>query len=268
VTAKILFLWWITFLGTTPIFAQADSLGVASVRQKIGYLTLTSRRGGVHAYLDSTEIGSTPLTKYAVSSGHHTLLLSAGPGFRWGSSLAKDTIEVEEGRELVLVRDVTNPVRIVTVPAGVAVFRGAAELGHTPLEIDFDVSGPDTIELREQGYFSFVLHPDSLLASPGILRLTPLSGVKALAERDVTSDRISPLDSQTWLTVGAGAAMLVSGIAAAYLKDQANKEFDAYVATGNSENLSRTHRLDDYSGAAMLVTEISFGVLASSLLFE
>ncbi len=79
---------------------------------------------------------------------------------------------------------------------------------------------------------------------------------------EVISSLETKLSRRQVLGIAAGGVMIVSGIAAAYYKDQANAQFNDYVATGNRDNLEATHSLDARSNAAFVVTQLSFVLLA------
>jgi hypothetical protein len=69
-----------------------------------------------------------------------------------------------------------------------------------------------------------------------------------------------------WEEYVAAAGIIVSGIAAAYFKDQATKSFETYRITGNESALRKTQRYDDYSAVSLVLTQVSFGFLTYLLL--
>lgn len=81
-----------------------------------------------------------------------------------------------------------------------------------------------------------------------------------LSKTDVTS-------SNTRLYVVAGAGLL-SGIAAAYFKQKADRVFDDYQQTSDPSLLENTRRYDRWSGVALMIFELSFAALTYLLLSE
>lgn len=66
----------------------------------------------------------------------------------------------------------------------------------------------------------------------------------------------------------SGAATVVSGITAAYLKTRANDRQVLYSSTNDPGLLAERNRLDNWSAVALVVTEIAFGLFTYFLLSE
>lgn len=62
--------------------------------------------------------------------------------------------------------------------------------------------------------------------------------------------------------------MIVSGVLSAYLKDQANREFDRYLQSRDPAQLTSTRRLDRASAITLAISQVSFAVLTYLLLSE
>jgi hypothetical protein len=85
---------------------------------------------------------------------------------------------------------------------------------------------------------------------------------------EVISTLDTKLDRRQVYGIAAGTAMVVSGIAAAYYKDQANRQFAEFLATGDANTLDSTHSFDRKSNAAFVVTQLSFALLSYILVSD
>jgi len=174
-------------------------------------------------------------------------------------------------------------ITVVTSPEGADVYRDKTYLGKTPirrlalaegkqiLRLFYPsaatwnaVAKTETLTVRrgeETRTTTEVTRPQNL----GVVQPEPL-----LLEKTPNPDSTALNQEQRklWIGYGAGAAMIVSGITAAYLKDQANKNFDTYIQTRDPGALATTHRLDRQAGVALTITEVSLGVLLYLFLSE
>jgi hypothetical protein len=62
--------------------------------------------------------------------------------------------------------------------------------------------------------------------------------------------------------------MIVSGVLAAYFKEEANHNYNNYVLTHDPAMINSANRLDKQSSIALVITQISFGMLVFTLLSE
>lgn len=174
-------------------------------------------------------------------------------------------------------------ITIVTFPEGAEVYRNKAYLGKTPLNRFASTEGKQILQL---------FHPSAALWNA--LAMSETLSVRRGEETKITlqfahsqtlgvvqpellsPDKIHDLYLSTsnqeqkklWIGYAAGAAMILSGMTAAYLKDQANKDFDSYLQTRDPATLATTQRLDRQAGVALTITEVSLGVLLYLFLSE
>lgn len=174
-------------------------------------------------------------------------------------------------------------ITIVTSPEGAEVYRGKTYLGKTPIRRLVSVEGKQILRLfhPSAATWNAVAKTETLTVRRGeetrinteVSRPQDLGVVQPeplLPEKPPNPDSTASNQEQTklWIGYGAGAAMIVSGITAAYLKDQANKNFDTYVQTRDPGALATTQRLDRQAGVALTITEVSLGVLLYLFLSE
>jgi hypothetical protein len=174
-------------------------------------------------------------------------------------------------------------ISIVTFPEGADVYRGKVFLGKTPLQRLATVEGKQILRLFYPSDVSWnaVAMSETLSVRRGeetkiTLNFADSHTLGIVQPELLSPDKIPDLYLNTsdqeqrklWIGYAAGTAMILSGITAAYLKDQANKDFDSYVQTRDPGALASTQSLDRQAGIALTITEVSLGVLLYLFLSE
>jgi hypothetical protein len=174
-------------------------------------------------------------------------------------------------------------ITIVTSPEGADVYRNKTYLGKTPIHRLASVEGKQILQLfhPSAATWNAVAITETLSVRRGeetriTLEVSHLQILGVVQPELLSPDKTPDLNSTTsnqerkklWVGYVAGAAMIVSGMTAAYLKDQANKDFDTYVQTRDPGTLATTQRLDRQAGVALTITEVSLGVLLYLFLSE
>lgn len=174
-------------------------------------------------------------------------------------------------------------ITIVTSPEGADVYRNKAYLGKTPLNRLASGEEKQILQLfyPSAAAWNAVAMSETLSVRRGEETRVTLNFAETqtlgivqpeLLAPDKTHDLYQTASNQEqkklWVGYAAGAAMILSGITAAYLKDQANKDFDTYIQTRDSGTLATTQRLDRQAGVALTITEVSLGVLLYLFLSE
>ena len=70
------------------------------------------------------------------------------------------------------------------------------------------------------------------------------------------------------LLVSGGAVALISGIATAYYKIQADNRYDKFLATGDRQLLDETHRYDTMAAVTLALSQVGLVIVAYYLLSE
>ncbi len=70
------------------------------------------------------------------------------------------------------------------------------------------------------------------------------------------------------LLVTGGGIAVVSGIATAYFKIQADARYDKFLATGDRELLQETHRYDTIAAVTLALSQIGLAIVAYCLLSD
>jgi hypothetical protein len=174
-------------------------------------------------------------------------------------------------------------VSISSIPLGAEVFDGSQKIGTTPIGNALLVEGLHHLRFYYPSSVSWnsVCKVESLMVLRGthgqveanVGNDSPIPFMKAettAAETntDLPLNTSAATNTKTWIGYAAGATMILSGMLSAYLKDQANAEFQTYLQTNDPASLSTTHSLDRQAGATLVVSEISLGVLIYLLLSD
>ena len=237
----------------------SDSTGTAAI---------VTEPAGADIYVDSVFIGKSPLQGVTLRRGVHRVRAFYPSVFAWNAVVVEDSLEVT-GTGLQQERLTLGEVlRIESDPPGGIVRYGGTELGPTPLYTQLPSAGARDLIIQKNGYDSLRVSVAEM--NRGILRVQLLprneSGVLSRPSDVLGINGAVPRDHM--MTYVSGSAMIVSGVASAIMKDRANRNFDAYLQSNNPADLSATRRLDRGAAAALIVSQISFALLAYFLLSE
>jgi hypothetical protein len=137
----------------------------------------------------------------------------------------------------------------------------------TPLYVRGASSIAGNLIIQKSGYDSLTVPSNEIKQGFLRLQLRPAGGPGATrSSGDLRGPDLVATDH--WPTYVSGLTMIVSGVTSAYLKDQANKEFDRYLVSKNPASLSTTNRLDRGAAISLVISQISFVVLSYLLLSE
>lgn len=269
----ILFLCVVIVVGSVsgqPEPAQESSTQAVpqDLHQTDGWLKLLSVPSGAEVFLDSAFIGRTPIDRQVIPHGRHRVKVIYPSASAWNAVAREETLEVSPGAQVEKVFELGTVLSLNTVPAGARVTHQGVELGTTPMFYRSLSPLTGELKLAKPGYVPYTVssQKDSIGSTP--IRLRPIHQSEASDYAEVFASNSTFGRQDIWPTVAAGSALLVSGVLAAYLKDQANSRFDEYVRTKDGGLLNSTNRLDRQSAAALIVSELSFAVLTYLLLFE
>jgi hypothetical protein len=239
--------------------AQTDSMSVVSI---------VTSPAGADVYIDSLFAGRSPLQSVSVARGRHSIKAYYPSVFAWNAVVTRDSLDASEGGPIEKRMTVGDVVRVESDPPGGSVLRDASLLGSTPLYLRSAVSMGGDLLIQKEGYDSLQVPLSE--RNNGLIHVQ-LKAKNAFGGPDHSGDLLPSnghLATDHWLTYASGATMITSGVVSAYLKDRANREFDLYIQTNNAANLTSTRTYDRAAVATLLISSISFGVLAYLLLSE
>ncbi|MBM4159871.1 MAG: PEGA domain-containing protein [Ignavibacteria bacterium] len=232
----------------------------------LGTLTLLSEPTGADVYVDTLYIGKTPLVALALREGSHRIKLFYPSVFAWNSVTREDTVRIDAQGQTEKIIELGSVLAIRSVPSGGTVTLQGTELGTTPLFFRSPTRLSGELLIQKEGFEPHRLQlgrqEDQLLA----VTLVQKAGVTPLNDFSITDQKA--ISARTWPLYASGSAMIVSGVLSAYLKDQANREFDRYLQSRDPASLSTTRRLDRAAAISLVVSQVSFAVLSYLLLSD
>lgn len=246
----------------SSVFGQvrphADTLSTVSI------LTDPS---GADVFVDSVYVGKSPLQQIAIQTGSHQIRAFYPSMFAWNAVLTRDSLAVSEGEHLEKRLVVGAVMRVQSDPPNGSVVYDGSPLGATPLYLRSSAPLSGSLTIQKDGYDSLrvplIENIDGLMRvqlRPRAGRVEPSSPNGLLGLGEKAKDR--------WIAYASGASMIVSGVASAYIKGRANREFDNYLLTKDPASLSRTRRFDRGAAACLVLSQISFAILSYVLLSE
>ncbi|MCP4411796.1 MAG: PEGA domain-containing protein, partial [Gammaproteobacteria bacterium] len=125
----------------------------AALRKFTGSISIKSNPPKAKIYLDSEEVGTTPVTLKAIDIGQHEIEIMAEGYSTWIKA-----IDIKKGKNkkinVVLQKD-TGSVIIKSEPSNAKVLIGGNEMGNTPVTISDLKPGMHTVEIMMEGYESW-----------------------------------------------------------------------------------------------------------------
>ncbi|NJF25969.1 PEGA domain-containing protein [Thermococcus sp. Bubb.Bath] len=115
-----------------------------------GYLTLTSTPSNATVIIDGKDVGTTPLNKYELAPGDHTIVLT-----KEGYQNKTLTVTINPGKETnqsVTLTPLNGYLTLTSDPSGATVIIDGKNVGTTPLNKYELAPGDHTIVLTKEGY--------------------------------------------------------------------------------------------------------------------
>ena len=230
-------------------------------------VTVLTNPSGADLFIDSMYVGKSPLQSFSIQRGSHHIKVFYPSVFSWNASVTEDALEVvvvgNFEKRLVLGKIL----KVQTDPPGGTVLYDGKSLGVTPLYVRGASYIAGNLIIQKSGYDSLTVPSNEIKEGFLRLQLRPAVGPgAALSPGDLRGPDLVATDH--WPTYVSGLTMIVSGVTSAYLKDQANKEFDRYLVSKNPAGLSTTNRFDRGAAISLVISQISFVVLSYLLLSD
>lgn len=263
-TRIILFLF---LINVNLIFAQADSLSISD-SAKSYKLSVISSLQNAKIYLDTSFIGSTPLTGYLIREGEYELKV-INP---------KSLLEWENENEIIELKitgDTTINVNfeyyyfINTNPFNAAVFRNDSLLGLTPLRFFSPDELTGNLLIKKKNYKDYVLDLKNYNYETGANIDLHSKGIEKINDV-VYKNRGTQFKTRRNLftVIGLGAAAVTGGYFAIKFKNKANTAYDNYVSTGNLVQLNESNSNDTYFVISVVLMQMAIGGLIYFLFFD
>ena len=233
----------------------------------MGTVTVVTEPPGADLFIDSMYVGKSPVRSLSLQRGDHRMRAFYPSVFSWNATVTEEALHVADTGNFEKRLVLGTILKIQTEPPGGTVLYDGKLLGVTPLYVREAPFISGNLIIQKSGYDSLTVTQNEI--NEGFLRLR-LRPVVGLGTAPVASGLRGPdlVATDQWPTYVSGLAMIVSGVTSAYLKAQANKEFDRYLVTKNPASLSTTNRLDRGATISLVISQISFVVLSYLLLSE
>ena len=245
-----------------PVVAAAGSGTADSLRT---VLTVTTDRDSVPVMVNGTPVGSTPVNVDTLPAGTYVVSVQQTTSESWFAGTRSDTVVLAEGSITRVNATVWRYLHLVSEPAGVPVFADDSLLGSTPLLMRRGLlDGNRSVMLRPTGVPPIQVRLADARAGIIQYRLPPESvsddGREVSLLRD---DRGLP----TRVYVAAAAA-IISGVAAAICKVEADEVYAGYRTSRDPAARDRTRRLDTAAAAALTAMQINLGLFVYFIVSE
>ncbi len=188
-----------------------------------------------------------------VPVGRHVLESIDGDRYTWSECRISDTLEVLPGAFLHVRIPWGRSHVIRSQPERAEVYDGGLRLGVTPFLFRQRDARPTTLTVRSEGFLPRDIQP---MRSVEYVFLLPETGHRPEAPQVL--EEIEPVINNRTLTFVSAVVMVGSSVAAAYLKEKANRSLDEYQRTGSAAALQRVRRYDNYSAVAAATMVVSF----------
>lgn len=238
---------------------ESDSLGSVSIM---------TEPAGADVYVDSVFVGKSPVQRFGVAPGQHKIKAFYPSVFAWNAVVAEEALAQTGVEDQEIRLTLGEVLRIQSEPSGSIVRYGGAELGTTPLYARFPTRQTGPLMLQKEGYDSLSVPPSDSRERFLRLQLVPQNGLHEPVQSGDVVGTNGVIASDHALVYASSATMIVSGLASAYMKDRANRNYDSYLQSNNPAELTATRRLDRGALATLILSQISFALLTYLLLSE
>ena len=165
--------------------------------------------------------------------------------WKWNSKSLRDTIKITNCGDINLSYNLGKKIVFNTVPQDVSVIKKDSLLGFTPLLME---EIPGDYLLKKPDYKSLNIN------------MREISSGKTPELEFIGEKTDESFYGSTMFKVLVGAALAL-GATTAYFKLEADKAFDEYQITGDSDTLDKTDRYDVISGISFVALQIDFGLI-------
>lgn len=243
-------------LSSLPKYGLTQTTGIDST---LSWMKLQCEFPDLNVYIDNTFMGKTPLPEQPLLKGEHTIRVQSPEPLNWLSRDWTDTIRIHAGENLTIRVQFNHTCWIGSTPTGAQIYAGKRLIGKTPTAVTLSDTTMPHLTLEHPGYQSHTVD----------LTVQGSSIVHVVLEKNSTCGSIKPnknysLDSKKYWMIGSGIFALASGIAGYHYKDRAEKAYQAYLKSGDPEQMEHyfddSKKYDIRSGILYGIGEIFLGI--------
>ena len=216
-------------------------------------VTVSSNVAGGTVYVDSIEVGKTPVS-CALDSGKHTVCLVSGELHDWNHYRECREIFVDGQERADVFFNVPLRIQILSEPYGAtAVFRDSI-VGTTPCVLETRAQ-KGSVALSKTGFENLVVMFDTSIS----LLFGKLESHRGDEHAGLYLEPERQGNNTPVLLAASGA--VIAGVGAAYFKIRADNLYGEYKYSGNAATLSDVRRLDAASAVSLVVSQASLALL-------
>jgi len=222
-------------------FAQSDS----------ALVIFKTNNDSTGFFVDNKFLGIGKNIDLKIEEGIHTIFLTENIR-QWDAEIIKDTISIEDSDELVLEYNFKERNLVNTIPQDVYIYDQDSLIGFTPTYIE---TGLLSLQLEKPDYKTISVDYNEI--SNGKTPELQFTG-----EPPKTS-----FYGSTLFTVLLGTAIAL-GATTAYLKLEADDNFEEYLITGDPELIDKVDQYDLASGTSLVLMELNVALIIYLFLSE
>ena len=228
---------WTVFCFCVLSVLHQVSLSGENPDSLLAYVELVCDIPDLTVWLDGTEIGNTPLSTICMDQGVHHIAVEHAIPELWIGRPFKRTFDIVAGETKTIHVTFPHRVWVGSDPPGVFIYNQNQMIGKTPTAVTIPYNRKSEFRLSKEGYKDRWLSQSEISSSyvhiHMIKQISDFSKIKT----------VNPLSvSQKYWIFGTGAVALLSGITGYCLMDGADRSYQAYLKTGDPEQMNRYFR--------------------------
>ena len=137
--------------------SASDTATITVTTATTGNLSVTSNPTGANAYVDSSSIGSTPITNYVLATGSHSVVLAKSGYNNYTSAFTITANQITNLGTITLtpVSTQTGNLTVSSNPTGASVYLDGVSKGISPITLTGVSVGNHTLLLTKSGYNNY-----------------------------------------------------------------------------------------------------------------
>ncbi|MBN2089329.1 PEGA domain-containing protein [candidate division KSB1 bacterium] len=233
----------------------------------IGILTILNADSTMNVIIDEKFIGNGTIQKHLIPSGKHVIQLIPPDRSVWRVGDWKKEFEIASGESLTIMLPGVKYFYINSIPFDAAVSLNDSVAGKTPLFITLTDPNQDILRIQMTGYVDYIIQVKDMKTNYLNIRLEKDKEINEVDLQKVLNLK-SKKTQKKILTCSIVGLTLISGITTIYLRQEADRRYDKYLAAGQPTVMNRLYKetkdYDRYAAIAYGTFQLSF---ISSLYF-
>jgi len=228
-----------------------STFSIVDAQEKSTNLVIETNREDAGLFFDDKFIGTGSDFTLNIESGSHTIYISENIR-DWDAEVIRDTIQVSKSDNLNLQYNFESKDIVNTIPQDVYVYEQDSLMGFTPALIE---TGFSKLELEKPDYSSILVSAEEIE-----------NGTKPELEY-IGEPPKEQFYGSALFTILLGTAIAL-GATTAYLKLEADDNYEEYIITGDPELLEQVDSYDVSSGATLVAFELNVALIIYLFLAE